>query len=136
MRGFLIGLLFGSGLVISGMTNPQKVIGFLDLFGDWDPTLLFVMGGAVVTYGILFQIWKRRPKPLFLNKWDIPKKREIDKPLMIGALLFGIGWGLAGFCPGPALVSLGFLKIESLVFVVFLIGGAALHRRAQRSYPL
>jgi uncharacterized membrane protein YedE/YeeE len=103
---FLIGVLFALGLGLSGMTQPQNVLGFLDLGGDWNPSLLLVLIGAVLTYFVSFQLIRRRRAPLLMEKFNLPTKREIDRSLVFGALLFGAGWGLAGFCPGPALAML------------------------------
>ena len=103
---FVAGLIFALGLGISGMTLPQKVIGFLDVTGAWDYSLAFVMGGAVVVYGIAYQLVRRMEKPRYAAKFHLPTSRKIDWRLLLGAMLFGAGWGLGGFCPGPALVSL------------------------------
>ena len=103
--GFLIGLIFGVGLVISGMSNPAKVINFLDVTGSFDPSLLFVMGGAVVVVFIGFKVVLKRSAPIFGHVFHIPTRSDIDKSLVLGAALFGIGWGLSGFCPGPALTA-------------------------------
>ena len=103
---FLSGFLFAIGLGISGMTNPNKVSGFLNLAGNWDPSLLMVMAGAVTTYFSGFMIISKRTKPVFEEKFLIPDRRDFDRNLLIGSALFGLGWGLVGFCPGPALVSL------------------------------
>ncbi len=123
IASFLSGLLFAVGLGVSTMTQPGKVIGFLDLFGNWDPSLIFVMGGGVVTYAVLFQFIMKAPAPLFAPKFMVPTRRDMDGPLIVGSALFGIGWGLGGFCPGPALTSLGSLNPNALVFVVTMIVG-------------
>ena len=123
----LAGALFGTGLAISGMTDPGRVIGFLDLFGSWDPALLFVMAGAVGVYGIGMLILRR-----FENrqlKLPSTKSSPIDRRLVIGAGIFGIGWGLGGFCPGPALANLGALRIQALVFVAAMTTGMLLAQR-------
>ncbi|MGY4314478.1 hypothetical protein ACVWW1_003805 [Bradyrhizobium sp. JR3.5] len=104
LASFLCGLIFGAGLLISGMTDPQKVLGFLDLFGAWDATLAFVMAGAVAVSATGFAIARRRTAPAFSARFLWPDRNDIDAPLVGGAVLFGIGWGLAGICPGPALV--------------------------------
>lgn len=104
---FAIGLLFGLGLIVSGMTDPGKVLGFLDLAGNWDPSLLFVMGGAVLVASIGFGLARRRGRTPFGAPISFPKATVIDRRLVIGSLVFGVGWGLAGFCPGPALASIG-----------------------------
>jgi uncharacterized protein len=114
---FLLGALFAVGLGISGMTQPQKVLGFLDIFGAWDPALMFVMGGAVVVNYFGFRLAVGRPHPLLATRFDIPTRRDIDWQLLTGASLFGAGWGLAGFCPGPALVALASGSSEVVLFV-------------------
>jgi uncharacterized protein len=120
----LSGVLFGLGLAISGMTDPNVVIGFLDLFGDFNPALMLVLGGAVGTTLIAFRFVLRRPSPLLADGFQLPTRKDIDARLLIGAGLFGIGWGLAGYCPGPALVSAGALIDTALVFVpVMLLSG-------------
>jgi len=123
---YLIGVLFGLGLIISGMTNPAKVLAFLDLAGTWDPSLIFVVGGAVLVGLIAFYLAKNRTQSFLGGAMQIPTRRDIDRPLIIGSALFGVGWGLAGFCPGPALVSLGSGELKALVFVVAMLGGMLL----------
>jgi uncharacterized membrane protein YedE/YeeE len=123
---YLIGVLFGLGLIISGMTNPAKILAFLDLAGTWDPSLIFVMGGAVLVGLIAFYLAKNRTQSFLGGAMQIPTRRDIDRPLIIGSALFGVGWGLAGFCPGPALVSLGSGELKALVFVVAMLGGMLL----------
>lgn len=120
---FLVGLLFGWGLIISGMTDPGKVIGFLDLAGAWDPSLAFVMGGGILVGLIGFTLAKKRTASFFGSAMHLPKSREIDKRLVIGSLTFGIGWGLAGFCPGPGLVAMGGGQPEAAIFVLSMVGG-------------
>jgi uncharacterized membrane protein YedE/YeeE len=124
---FLAGALFGTGLAISGMTDPGRVVGFLDVFGAWDPALLFVMAGAVGVYGLGMLILRR-----FQNqnlKLPSTASSPIDRRLVIGATIFGIGWGLGGFCPGPALANLGALRIEALLFVPAMAIGMFLAQR-------
>lgn len=120
---FGCGLLFAVGLGISGMTQPAKVIGFLDIFGNWDFSLMFVMGGAVGAYALVFQIIRKQPLPKFSDVWHLPTTKKLDRPLFAGAALFGIGWGLSGFCPGPALVSLVTLSPQVFVFVGSMVVG-------------
>lgn len=120
---FLVGLLFGWGLIISGMTDPGKVIGFLDLAGAWDPSLAFVMGGGILVGLIGFTLAKKRTFSFFGSAMHLPKSRDIDKRLVIGSLTFGIGWGLAGFCPGPGLVAMGGGQPQAAIFVVAMIAG-------------
>ena len=120
---FLVGLLFGLGLMLSGMTDPGKVIGFLDLFGAWDPSLALVMGGAILVGFFAFTIAKKRTTTFLGGVLRIPSNMDIDKKLLFGSLLFGAGWGLAGFCPGPALVSMADGQPKSLVFVLAMLAG-------------
>ena len=120
---FVCGLIFGAGLLISGMTDPQKVLGFLDMSGAWDATLAFVMAGAVAVASIGFALARRSAAPVFATRFSWPERRDIDAPLMAGAVLFGIGWGLVGICPGPALVNLAGLSLPIVVFVVAMVLG-------------
>ena len=120
---FVVGLLFGWGLLISGMTDPGKVQGFLDLAGAWDPSLAFVMGGAVLVGLFAFAVAKRRTTTFLGGALKLPTATQIDKRLVVGGLLFGIGWGLAGFCPGPGLVSLASGELKALVFVAAMVAG-------------
>ncbi|MGE4369518.1 MAG: DUF6691 family protein [Burkholderiaceae bacterium] len=120
---FLIGLVFGTGLILSGMSNPAKVIGFLDISGLWDPSLAFVMGGAVLVALIAFRVARQRTQAFFGDALKLPTATQLDKRLIVGSLLFGVGWGLAGFCPGPAIVSLGAGYTQALVFVIAMVAG-------------
>ena len=123
----LSGLLFGLGLAASGMTDTRKVIGFLDIFGNWDPDLIFVMGSAVITTFIGFKfVLSHRAEPLFGSIFSIPTRSEIDSKLVIGAALFGIGWGLYGYCPGPALASIIYLSPVTIGFIIFMMIGMKL----------
>lgn len=129
-----IGLLFGVGLVISGMANPAKVLNFLDLAGSFDPSLAFVMGGAVLVAFVGFKLALNRPAPLLAAHFHLPTRRDIDARLIVGPVLFGIGWGLGGFCPGPAFTAIGLAAPGTLVFVpAMLIGMAAARALAERS---
>lgn len=130
---FLVGLLFGWGLLLSGMTDPGKVQGFLDLFGAWDPSLAFVMGGAIAVGAVAFALAKKRTTALLGGAMHLPSSRHIDKPLVVGALIFGAGWGLAGFCPGPAVVSMGAGQAKALVFVAAMLAGMAGYELLQRA---
>lgn len=121
--GFIAGLTFGLGLALSGMTSPDRVLGFLDIAGAWDPSLAFVMGGAVLTALPLFALARRRTTPLAGAAFDQPPTTLIDRRLIGGAVLFGIGWGLAGICPGPALVDLAIAPGQTLAFVSAMIAG-------------
>ena len=120
---FVSGLLFGIGLIVSGMTNPAKVTGFLDLAGRWDPSLAFVMAGAIVVGAAAFTFARKRTGSLLGSAMRLPNVRHIDRRLVVGGLLFGIGWGLAGICPGPALVLLGAVVDKGVLFVVAMLGG-------------
>ena len=122
----LSGLLFGLGLIISGMVNPGKVIGFLDLAGDWDPSLLFVMGGGVAFTTATFWLVLRRERPLFEKKFFLPTKADLDGRLLIGTALFGIGWGIGGLCPGPAITALATLDPSVVLFVGAMLLGMVL----------
>ncbi len=130
---FLSGLLFGLGLTVSGMINPAKVIGFLDLAGNWDPSLALVMATALLVSLPGFRLILKREQPLFAAKFFLPEKSDIDLPLVGGAALFGIGWGLAGFCPGPALAAAVSLNSSALLFLAAMIGGMFLHHFLLRS---
>ena len=120
---FVVGLLFGLGLMLSGMTDPGKVLGFLDLFGQWDPSLALVMGGAIMVGFFAFTLAKKRTSTFSGGVLRLPTVNRLDKPLVIGSLLFGAGWGLAGFCPGPALVSMADGQPKALVFVLAMLVG-------------
>jgi uncharacterized membrane protein YedE/YeeE len=131
VSALLSGFIFGLGLAVSEMTDPARVIGFLDLAGQWDTTLLFVMGGALAVTLPGFAMVQRQPRPLLAEKFTMPTKKEIDAPLIIGAAIFGIGWGLAGFCPGPALAALSTLSPSVAVFVTAMIAGQWLASRVE-----
>ena len=120
---FVVGLMFGVGLMASGMTDPGKVIGFLDLFGAWDPSLALVMGGAVVVGFFAFALAKKRTTTFLGGALRFPTTNQMDKPLVIGSLLFGAGWGLGGFCPGPALVSMVDGQSKAMLFVGAMLVG-------------
>ena len=128
----LSGILFGLGLALSGMMNPARVLGFLDPAGSWDPTLAFVLGGAVAVSALSVMISRRMARPLLVGRFDLPTRTRIDRPLILGAGLFGIGWGLSGFCPGPALASLSQGLPKSLLFVAAMLLGMVLHDRPLR----
>lgn len=126
------GALFGAGLTLSGMTNPVRVRGFLDIFGDWDPTLAFVMGGAVIVMAVAWRIQARMQRPVFGEKFSLPDRKDLDPRLLSGAVLFGIGWGIAGLCPGPALASLALAPATVLPFVAAMVVGMALQEFLSR----
>ncbi|HSI56139.1 MAG TPA: DUF6691 family protein [Ideonella sp.] len=137
----LAGLVFGLGLIVSGMANPAKVLGFLDLGGAWDPSLAFVMGGAVAVGAVAFTLARRRTQSWLGAEMKLPTSRGIDRRLVLGSLVFGIGWGVAGFCPGPGLVALGMGEGKALVFVVAMLAGMGVfewlerRRQAARLHP-
>ena len=125
------GLLFGLGLIVSGMSDPAKVLNFLDVFGTWDPSLAFVMGGAILVTAPGFAwLTRNRSQPLFASRFRIPTDTRVDPKLLSGAAIFGVGWGLGGFCPGPALTALPIAATGTLVFVPFMLGGMWLARRS------
>jgi uncharacterized membrane protein YedE/YeeE len=120
---FAVGLIFGMGLLISGMTQPDKIFGFLDIFGRWDPSLIFVMGGALAVAAVGFYIAEKRGKSVLGDPLALPAKNEIDPRLLTGAAIFGLGWGLAGICPAPAIVNLGFASAPAYIFAAAMIAG-------------
>ena len=122
------GVLFGAGLAISDMINPARVLAFLDVAGAWDPTLAFVLGGALVPSAAAYLIKRRMETPLLEKRFHIPTNRTIDTPLIAGAAIFGLGWGLVGLCPGPAVAALVTFKWQAIVFVIAMIAGMAAHR--------
>jgi len=126
VTAYLTGLLFGVGLLLGGMTQPSKVNGFLNIMGDWDPSLMFVMGGGIVTHLALYRWITRRPAPLLEARFMIPTRKDIDARLIIGAVIFGVGWGLGGFCPGPGLVAVT-QGGNALAFVGAMMLGMRLH---------
>lgn len=132
LMALLSGLVFGLGLILSGMTDPSKVIGFLDVAGSWDPSLAFVMGGAIVVGVIAFRIAGGRPKAILGDAMRLPTATQIDRRLVLGGLAFGVGWGLAGFCPGPALASLGMGNGKALIFVAAMVAGMAIFELLER----
>ena len=129
---FFVGLLFGLGLMLSGMTDPGKVLGFLDLAGLWDPSLALVMGGAIAVGVFAFSLAKKRSLSFFGDALRLPTQERITKRLVLGSLLFGAGWGLAGFCPGPALVSMAGGQNKAALFVVFMLIGMGIFEVAER----
>lgn len=128
----ITGLIFGIGLIISGMTNPKKVMDFLDITGQWDPSLAFVMIGAIAVTSIAFVIAKQRSKPICSTEFQIPSNRTIDKRLVGGSLVFGIGWGIAGICPGPAFVLVGTGSTEGVLFLISLLIGMFIFELIER----
>lgn len=123
LASFLAGLVFGIGLIVSGMANPAKVLGFLDLAGRWDPSLALVMAGAIAVGIPAFFVAGRRARTLLGTPMRLPTARQVDKRLFVGSVVFGVGWGLAGYCPGPALASLGSGQVKAVVFVAAMLAG-------------
>ena len=136
LSSLIVGFIFAIGLGMSGMTEPQKVIGFLDIFGAWDPSLMFVMLGGIGVHFITYRLIRRRPSPLLSpsgeSQWHVPAKGEITPALIVGSLVFGIGWGLGGFCPGPAITSLASLEVKPILFVISMIIGMILFRQIDK----
>lgn len=130
----LSGLIFGAGLLISGMLNPAKVQNFLDIFGTWDPSLAFVMGGAIAVAAPGYILLFKRPRPILESKFHVPTSTKIDPRLIGGSAIFGAGWGLGGFCPGPAVASIGLLGQETLIFVVAMLAGMWLAKLASTTF--
>lgn len=128
LPGIIVGLLFGAGLALSDMINPARVLAFLDIAGNWDPTLAYVMGGALVPSAIGFSLSRKMQRPLMEREFRIPQNRVVEPQLLAGAAIFGIGWGLVGLCPGPAFTSLGFGLWQPWLFVFALLAGMILHR--------
>lgn len=126
LMALLAGLLFGVGLILSGMTDPAKVLGFLDLAGNWDPSLAFVMAGALLVGSLIFPFASKRPKSILGDALRLPTATRLDRRLVLGGLTFGVGWGLAGYCPGPALTSLAQGGTKPLLFFVAMLAGMAL----------
>ena len=119
----ICGIIFGVGLTVSQMIDPAKVLGFLNIFGDWDPSLAFVMIGALIVSSPFFHLFKNNKKPIFADSFSYSNNKELNKKLIIGSSLFGAGWGLAGLCPGPAIASLALLNTSSIIFVVAMFVG-------------
>ena len=127
------GIIFGVGLSVSNMINPEKVLGFLDIFGLWDPSLIFVMLGAIIISAPVFFLFRSKNKPLFADNFTMPTLKSIDKNLIIGSSTFGIGWGMVGFCPGPAISSFALLNTYSVYFVLSMVGGFLLTEFVNRT---
>ena len=129
----LAGLIFGLGLIVSGMANPEKVIGFLNILGRWDPSLAFVMGGAIFVGVFSFKYIVKREKTLLGGSLHLSNEKSINKRLIFGSLIFGLGWGVAGFCPGPALVSLGMGSLKGALFVIAMLAGMLTFKLVQKN---
>lgn len=132
VTSFIVGLVFGLGLLVSRMADPAKVLGFLDLAGDWDPSLALVMAGAIAVGAVGFALARRRSKALLCGPMCLPVARQIDRRLVVGSALFGMGWGLAGFCPGPALTAVGMGEAKALLFVLAMLAGMGLYEYLER----
>ena len=132
LTALLIGLVFGTGIALSGMINPAKVLNFFDVAGSWDPSLAFVIGGALIVTAIGYRLVLKRPAPLLEARFHLPARRDIDLPLLAGAGLFGIGWGIAGFCPGGSIPALGLGEPAALIFVAAMACGIAATRLIRR----
>lgn len=135
LMALLAGLLFGLGLILSGMTDPAKVLGFLDLSGNWDPSLALVMGGALLVGSLAFPFVVKRPKSILGDALRLPTTTQIDRRLVLGGLTFGVGWGLAGYCPGPALASLAQGGMKPLLFFIAMLAGMAMFELFERIRP-
>lgn len=129
---FAVGFIFSIGLAVSGMTQPQKIVGFLDPW-EWDPSLLFVMMGAVGVHAITYPIVRRRKSPLLDSTWHVPKRKDVTVRLILGSAIFGVGWGLGGFCPGPAVTSLPSGNLRAVIFVATMILGMILFKKTESS---
>jgi uncharacterized protein len=132
---FAAGLCFAAGLVVSGMTRPTKVLGFLNVLGDWDASLLCVMGGAIAVHFTAYRLLRGRAAPLFSDRFWLPTRRDIDRRLVLGAAVFGVGWGLGGYCPGPVVVSLPMGGASPLVFVLAMLAGMYASSKLEESAP-
>ncbi|MFO7529197.1 MAG: YeeE/YedE family protein [Marinobacter sp.] len=133
LASLFAGLIFGFGMILSGMANPEKVLGFLDIAGLWDPSLAFVMGGAITVGVVAFTVARRRTLSFLGLNMKIPSHTHIDKRLVIGSLMFGVGWGIAGICPGPGIVALGAGEAKAAVFVVSMVAGMAIFELIERN---
>lgn len=129
----LIGLIFGTGIAVSGMANPAKVLNFFDFAGTWNPSLAFVMGGALVVTAIGYFFILKRPAPVFDRTFHLPTRKDVDAPLLAGSAVFGIGWGISGFCPGGSIPALGLGEPDALIFVAAMVGGLVLARLARNT---
>ncbi len=135
LGAFVAGLIFSTGLAISGMTQPGKVTAFLDLFGNWDPSLAFVMMGAIAIYAVLYRIIRHRTVPLYAAAFSVPTRSGLDARLIGGAALFGVGWGLGGFCPGPAVTSLASGQSSVIIFAAAMVAGMFLYQFVDKTWP-
>jgi uncharacterized membrane protein YedE/YeeE len=136
LSALFVGLVFGAGIAISGMANPAKVLNFFDIAGTWDPSLAFVMGGALLVTAIGYRFVLRRPQPLFDRAFHLPTARNLDPALIAGSAAFGVGWGITGFCPGGAVPALGLGEVDAFLFVGSMLGGIAIARLARHAATL
>lgn len=136
LAALVVGFVFALGLGISGMTQPEKVVGFLDIFGSWDPSLIFVMMGAIAVHFVTYKLIRKKTSPLLSTQWHVPTKKEITPALITGSILFGIGWGLAGFCPGPAVTSLASFEPQPILFVVSMLIGMFVFRAVDKKMQI
>ena len=134
--GLLVGVIFGAGLALSDMVNPARVLAFLDLAGDWDATLAFVMGGALIPSAVSYAVVRRMDRPLLEEQFRIPESRELNPKLLAGAAMFGLGWGLVGLCPGPAIAGLAFGRWELWLFAAAMLAGMILHKMGEQPLQL
>ncbi len=132
LAALIVGFTFAIGLGVSGMTQPQKVVGFLDLFGNWDPSLIFVMIGGIIVHFVTYKLIRKRNTPLLSTTWHVPTKREITPALVIGSIIFGIGWALGGLCPGPAVAALASFEAKPFIFVISMLVGMILFRQIDK----
>lgn len=132
LSAFVVGLLFGMGLILSGMANPEKVLGFLDLAGAWDPSLALVMAGAIAVGSLAFGLARSRTRSLLGAEMKLPTARDVDRRLVLGSIVFGVGWGIAGFCPGPALTASGMGESKAILFVLAMLAGMATYEVLER----
>lgn len=132
LLALLTGLVFGAGIALSGMINPAKVLNFFDVAGTWDPSLAFVMGGALLVTAIGYRFVFKSSQPLFDRQFHLPTRKDIDMPLVAGSAVFGIGWGIAGFCPGGSIPALGLMQVDAVIFVAAMIAGIAITRFARQ----
>ena len=136
LASFVVGVIFAFGLGLSGMTQPQKVVGFLDLFGQWDPSLIFVMAGAIAVHFLTYRLIRKWRRPILDTQWHVPTKRELTPSLILGSMMFGAGWGLGGFCPGPAITSMASFELRPLVFSISMLLGMALFALVDKQLKL
>ncbi len=136
LAALVVGFIFALGLGLSGMTRPEKVFAFLNLFGAWNPSLIFVMAGAIFVHAITYRLIRRRPTPLLTKDWHIPKATRLNIPLIVGAFIFGVGWGLGGYCPGPAVTSLASLSLRPVLYVASMVIGMILFQLLDQKFKI